>query len=198
MRRKHSVEQILDKGMELIRRQGYNNTGIEEILKACGIPKGSFYNFFKSKEDFGVKALNHYVEKQYQFFEQCLSDTSLSPLERIRQFFNQSAVRYIDENFENGCLLGNLTQEMGGISDNIGKAVNGHFNRLTNLIGACIAEGQEIGEIRDDYTASELANYIIDNGYGVLLRMKAERRIDAFHRFDKMTFEFLKKDSERA
>ena len=106
-------------------------------------------------------------------------------------------VRQIDENFENGCLLGNLTQEMGGINDNIGEAVNGHFNRLTNLIRACIVEGQETGEIRDDYTAEELADYTLDNGYGVLLRMKAERRIDAFHRFDKMTFEFLKKDNER-
>ncbi|MEM7513995.1 MAG: TetR/AcrR family transcriptional regulator, partial [Bacteroidota bacterium] len=57
---KHQAEDIINTGMELIRTKGYHNVGINEILKASNIPKGSFYNFFDSKEDFAKKALNSY------------------------------------------------------------------------------------------------------------------------------------------
>ena len=57
---KHQAEDIINTGMELIRTKGYHNVGINEILKASNIPKGSFYNFFESKEDFARQVVAYY------------------------------------------------------------------------------------------------------------------------------------------
>ena len=67
-------EDILAKGEILLRTQGYNKTGINEILKASGIPKGSFYNFFESKEDFGLQVLAYYSDGIIRFIKRLLQD----------------------------------------------------------------------------------------------------------------------------
>ena len=82
MRRKHNIENVLEMGLEIIRQKGYNKTGVQEIINVCGIPKGSFYNFFKSKEDFGIKALNYYTEKQYKIVKKYLTNKKIKPINR--------------------------------------------------------------------------------------------------------------------
>ena len=57
---KHNIEDIIEKGTELFRKKGYNNVGINEILNTCDIPKGSFYNFFETKEEFATKVIDNY------------------------------------------------------------------------------------------------------------------------------------------
>jgi len=48
-------KRIIETGAAIIHRKGFNHTGIQEILNAAKVPKGSFYNYFKSKEDFGLQ-----------------------------------------------------------------------------------------------------------------------------------------------
>ena len=60
---KKTKDNILEKGLSLFEAKGYNATGIQEIADAAEIPKGSFYNYFSSKEDFGVAVINFYTEK---------------------------------------------------------------------------------------------------------------------------------------
>lgn len=191
MRKKYDVEDILDKGQELLRTQGYNNTGIDDILKACGIPKGSFYNFFSSKEDFGVKALDYYGETQAETVRQMLENPALSPLARLKQFYANMIGFNVAENCRNGCLVGNLAQEMGGLSHPIAEAAERNFNRIIRLIEACVVEAQEKNEIRRDYSAHDLANYLHNSFYGALMRSKAERMVEPFALFSQMMFRFL-------
>ena len=55
-RRADKHEQILEAGLEVMFLNGYNGTGVKDIVEAAGIPKGSFYNYFESKEDFALQA----------------------------------------------------------------------------------------------------------------------------------------------
>jgi TetR/AcrR family transcriptional repressor of nem operon len=193
MKRKHSKEDIIANGLELIREKGYNNTGIEDILKANGIPKGSFYNFFKSKEDFGIKALAYYTENQVNRIKDILGNPDLSPLERLRKFYQDNIEFNINEECRKGCLIGNMAQEMGGLSTSIGRQTEESLNLQVQLIAGCILEGQESGEIREDYSAADLADYVHNSFYGVLLRAKAGRDEKHFKLFMEMIFTFLSK-----
>jgi len=191
MRKKHNIDDILLKGQELFRKQGYNNTGIEEILRVCNIPKGSFYNFFDNKENFGVKVLKNYSDKLYKIMEEILTDTALAPLERLIKFYKMITVLNENEGCQNGCLLANITQELGGISQKISIAANENFERWIGLITSCVAEGIEQGQIIDNYDASDLASFIHNNFNGALLRSKAGQNAKPLHLFLKMMFEFI-------
>ncbi len=193
MQKKHNKEEIIEVGQELFRKRGFNNTGIDDILKASGTPKGSFYNFFKSKEEFGVEVLKHYTDRQYNYVKDLLENFNLTPLPRLKAFYNALIKGNLQEGCRYGCLVGNMTQEMGGISDLISSSARDNLGRITTLIGECIKEGQEKTEIRDDYSAEELAHFVHNSFYGAIMSSKAGRREQPFQLFFEMIFSFLKK-----
>lgn len=191
MYKKHNKEDILAKGEILLRTQGYHKTGINEILKASGIPKGSFYNFFESKEDFGLQVLAYYSNGIVSFIERMLKDKSRTPLERLKAFYSDLLNTNKAEECANGCLLVNMSAEMGGLSQNFAKATQKHYQEWLEIIAECVAEGQDKGEINKNYEALELADYIHSNFSGALVMMKSQRSIEPLERFYKMTFQFL-------
>jgi TetR/AcrR family transcriptional repressor of nem operon len=193
MPRKHDIDEILEKGLELIREKGYTNTGIEDILKANSIPKGSFYNFFKNKEDFGIRAMQKYTKHQIEWIENLLSDKAKGPFDRLKNFYERLIAASVDENCRKGCLVGNMTQEMAGLSNPIGRQAEESLQEISNLIAGCIEEGQDLDEIRSDYSAKDLADYLHNSFYGFLLRAKAGRDKKQFDIFTEMMFTFIKK-----
>jgi TetR/AcrR family transcriptional repressor of nem operon len=193
MKRKHDINEILDKGLELIRSRGYNKTGIDDILRESGIPKGSFYNFFKSKEDFGIQAMQQYTERQEKWVRDILSEKNKSPFQRLQKFYQSLIAANREEHCRKGCLVGNMAQEMGGLSEAISQQADDSLKSINALIAQCIEEGQAAGEIRSDYKAQDLADYLHNSFYGFLLRSKAGRDKSHFDIFTDMMFNFLKK-----
>jgi TetR/AcrR family transcriptional repressor of nem operon len=183
----------LEKGLEVIREKGYTNTGIDDILKANDIPKGSFYNFFKNKEEFGVRAMQIYTERQIEWIESILGDTAKKPMERLNHFYESMIAVTVDEKCRKGCLVGNMAQEMAGLSDPIGRQAQKSLQEISTVIARCIQEGQDLKEIRTDYPAKDLADYLHNSFYGFLLRAKAGRDRKQFDIFTEMMFNFLKK-----
>src|SRR3954447_19593896 len=108
---------LLEAGKSVFLAKGYNNSGIEAILHAAGVPKGSFYYYFASKEDFGLQVLNRFAEEIGANFERCLGNTNLPPLQRLRSYFEEVCVRLESQQCRNGCLVGNLSQEMADQSE---------------------------------------------------------------------------------
>jgi TetR/AcrR family transcriptional repressor of nem operon len=95
-------EKILMVGAEIIHRKGFNNTGIQEILKAAGVPKGSFYFYFKSKEDFGLHLIDFFGNFLFSICEKYLNDSSGSPIERLRLFFDEFLTYFEKNEFKGG------------------------------------------------------------------------------------------------
>ena len=193
MQRKHDINEILEKGLEIIRDKGYTNTGIDDILKVNDIPKGSFYNFFKNKEDFGIRAMQVYTERQIVWINSILGDKTKRPIDRLKEFYDSLIAFNVDENCSKGCLIGNMTQEMAGINDPIGRQAQKSLAEISNIIAGCVQEGQDGGEIRSDYSASDLADYLHNSFYGFLLRAKADRDKKQFDIFTEMMFNFIEK-----
>ncbi len=175
MNQKYKKEDILEAGGALIRKQGYHNTGINDLLKTCNIPKGSFYNFFKSKEDFAVKLIEFYGIKMLSFIENILQDQTLSPLQRIKKFYTQLIDFNAQEGWTSGCLVNNMMSEVGSLSPKLGEASDKVFWIWVETIAKCIKEGQNLGEIGTKYSSIELAEYLHTSIYGGLTRVKASK-----------------------
>ena len=193
MKRKYDIDEIIDKGLEVIRTKGYTNTGIEDILAVNGIPKGSFYNFFLNKEEFGIRAMQKYTARQVAWVREVLQQEDKTPLQRLQDFYGRMIEINMAEDCSRGCLIGNMTQEMAGLSVPIADQANRSLAQISEVIGACVAEGQSGGEIRTDYAAQELADYLHNSFYGFLLRSKAGQNRKHFDIFMEMVVNFLKK-----
>lgn len=187
----HNKEDIIKKGSELFRKQGYHNTGISDILKACDIPKGSFYNYFNSKEDFGIKVLDHYGDSQLDYIEHKLKDRDLSPVDRLKHYYKTLIDINYKEDFKSGCLINNISNEMGGLNEDLAEAANRNFMKWIDIIARIVAKGQAISEIRNDMGALEIAEYLHGTFYGMLSRMKVTRKVDNLEDWHTMTFKFI-------
>ena len=117
-------EKILAAGAQIIHRKGFNHTGIQEVLKAAGVPKGSFYFYFKNKQDFGFQVVDFFDQSFAPMFMEIIDNVSVSPLARMEQVFD-AFIRYFEElEFTCGCPIGNLAQEMGDLSPEFSDKLN--------------------------------------------------------------------------
>jgi TetR/AcrR family transcriptional repressor of nem operon len=188
---KHNIEEILDIGTELIRTNGYHNVGINQILKACAIPKGSFYNFFKTKEQFATEILNRYGERSKRMIEGFLLDESLSPLERLKSFYKMLVDANETDDYAGGCLLNTLSNEVGRLNDGIAESANTNFMMWIEVIAKCVNEGQKQGEIINSFPPEYLAEYLHAGSYGAFSRMKVTRDREYLDKWYEMTFNFI-------
>lgn len=188
---KHNIESILDIGSELIRKEGYHNVGINQILKACAIPKGSFYNFFDTKEHFAREILNRYGKQSKKMIERFLLDDSITPLNRLKSFYGMLIDANETDEYAGGCLLNTLSNEVGRLNDGIAETANTNFMQWIAVIAGCVKEGQESGEIIDHFDAEYIAEYLHAGTYGAFSRMKVTRSRDYLDNWFEMTFNFI-------
>lgn len=188
---KHNKEAILEKGEQILRQQGYYNTGINQILIECKIPKGSFYNFFKSKEEFGVEVLKLYGDKNLMMMSEFFNATELPPLQRLRNFYQGFFMGNQGEEYKFGCLVNNFSLEVGGHSEKLRCILDAQYNRFLEPVVNCLEEAQQQGEVRTDYSAQMLGEYIHGHFMGVLNRLKSTKDPRPFEVFYQITFDFL-------
>ncbi len=174
MRRKIHREDILNVGRELMFRQGYTATGIKEITAAMDIPKGSFYNHFKSKEDFGLEVLSRYTTEGIEKHQQALLNSALGPINRLKKFYGD-LVDYCKttKSLELGCMMGNFSIEMGGINQRFRDHLQQEFGRIESIIERCLKEAKSRGELSENVNTKQLASIILNSWQGTILRMKA-------------------------
>jgi TetR/AcrR family transcriptional repressor of nem operon len=187
-RKRHNREKLLDQGVRLLRERGYHATGIQEILASVGIPKGSFYNYFPSKEAFGAEVIRHYIEPFIAQLEDFLASAA-DPLVGLRSYFQALIQEAIRNDFKGGCLLGNLMGEIGDTSETCRLALKQTVSRYRDKICQALEKAQAQKKIRTDLSALELADLIVDYWQGALLRMKIERSPKPLYTFVHHIFE---------
>jgi TetR/AcrR family transcriptional repressor of nem operon len=184
-------QKILEAGAELIHSQGFNNTGIAEVLKAAGVPKGSFYFYFENKEDFGLQLLDYFREFYIQSVRQFLEDQSLPYLERLRRTYDWFLDYFKAHGFRRGCPVGNIAQEMSDINPAFRDKLNQAVRSMTGIVEQNLIKAQQAGELDPKKDARELARFIISSWEGCLILMKVEQKAEPMEMFDRMVFENL-------
>jgi len=188
MNKESTKDKIIEAAATIINEKGFNNTGIQEILRAADVPKGSFYFYFRSKEDFGLELVDYYMHFLKEKLVKHLKSSERSHLNRLRNFFNAALEIQKEHQFRRGCPIGNLAQETGGLNQAFQAKLKITFNRMTTEIGRCLELAQKSGEIDASLDPYETADFILNSWEGALLRMKVERSIDPLIGFEKMIF----------
>ncbi len=168
---------LLDQGVGLLMQQGYHGTGLKEILDAVRIPKGSFYNYFGSKENFAAEIIEHYIVPYLAQLESDLAQSEGNALGGLERYLQESIVELERTEFKGGCLLGNLIGELGETSDVCRMALQTALNRYRDVWELGLSRAQSEGTIRADKSARELADLWVNAWQGALLRMKVEQSV---------------------
>ena len=165
-------DRILDAGAEIIHQKGYNHTGIQEILSAAKVPKGSFYNYFKNKEDFGLQIIDRFQCHFDQMAKNILEGTSIAPLKRIDLFLRTSMDHFQSTDYTGGCPIGNLAQEMGDLSSAFRKKLSEAMEAMVEVYSRVLAEAQRAGEISAHLDIDAAAYFIVAGWHGAIIQMK--------------------------
>jgi TetR/AcrR family transcriptional repressor of nem operon len=175
MAKENTKQKILEVGSEIIHLKGFNHTGIQEVLNAAGVPKGSFYNFFKNKEDFGLQVIDHFIGFFASMMEPIMDDPDSSPLEKIRHILQQFIQIFGERDFSFGCPIGNLAQEMGDLSPAFRKKLKEAVDSMASIYINLIQEAQERREISKEISPKETAYFIVASWHGALGHMKIQK-----------------------
>lgn len=179
---------LIEAGAELVHRQGFARTGLQEILAAAGVPKGSFYFYFASKEEFGLALIEHHRRTIGQRLAKLLNDPSLPPLARLAAFFARVREQQAADGCALGCPIGNLAQELSDLSPAMREELKKSLAGLDAGLCGVLGEAAERGELPDGMDPAQAASFIIDALEGALLRMKAEKSVEPLLRFEEFIF----------
>jgi TetR/AcrR family transcriptional regulator, transcriptional repressor for nem operon len=173
-------KRILDAAEAILLEQGFSGTGINDILKAVGVPKGSFYHWFPSKEQFGVELLQHYAAKALASKRKWMSKRDLLPnaAERIITGIEAGISCLLESDCKQGCLILKLSNEVSSWSEPMRAALNTYFIELVAIYQTVIEEGQAQGSITTKRPAAHLANVVHDLWLGAYTRALALRSVE--------------------
>lgn len=180
---------LLETGMEVMVEKGYTNTGIQEVLSRIGVPKGSFYHYFDSKEDFALQIIAHFDQSYTANLLRTLRNQDATPLERLRNYCNQSKEKLVSNDCRRGCLIGNLSQEMADQSESLRQSLSHVMGKWRDLFASCIEEGQTKGEIKTSFSAHDMAELFLSGWEGAFLRAKTTKCVEPIDVFINLMFE---------
>ncbi|PLW78404.1 TetR/AcrR family transcriptional regulator [Cohaesibacter celericrescens] len=173
-------DHILTVGRELISAHGFNAMGLGLLLKHASVPKGSFYHYFSSKEDFGCKLLELYVEAYHERLDTLWSKEGRTGREGLMEFFDQWIITQSPPGSKSQCLIVKLGAEVSDMSDAmrsiLSKGAVGISDRLATQIRIGIKDSSLSDKIDSDATASLLYQMWL----GASLLAKLEQSVEPF------------------
>lgn len=174
---------LLNAGIVVLTERAFSATGIEEVLRSVGVPKGSFYHYFQSKEEFGLGVIEHYSNFFVNKLRGHFRCRELSPINRVRAFIEDAEQGMIKFEYRRGCLIGNLGQEMGSLPESFRAELKNVFESWQYELAICLTEAQSVGEVDPHQSAAMLAEYFWIGWEGAVLRAKLERTNEPLKRF---------------
>jgi TetR/AcrR family transcriptional regulator, transcriptional repressor for nem operon len=165
---------LIQVGIEQLSVIGYHGTGVKQVLDVLKVPKGSFYNYFESKEGFVAEVISEFGRELMQDLDEFMDNSHLGAVDQLRAMLDDSIERYESLGCRRGCLIGSLAAELGSQSKLCQQALRQVAVQWEQRIADILAIGQKQGEIRTDLRPSQLASIFWSCWEGALLRMKLE------------------------
>jgi TetR/AcrR family transcriptional repressor of nem operon len=191
MRESGTRELLIREGLKSFLAYGYDGVGIGPVLSAVNVPKGSFYHFFRSKEDFAIAVLEAYVVRYAGIRDTLRTDSTRPPLCRLRSHFGALERELIANHPAGGCLYGVLSQTIAALGPLLRKRLHESFQTWQKSILDVLKQAQDRGDLDPSINAEEAAAFLIDAYEGALIRMKSDGVPAAFGRFRTFALEPL-------
>jgi TetR/AcrR family transcriptional repressor of nem operon len=188
---------LIETGLTLFAQNGYNGTGIKEIVDGANVPKGSFYNYFKSKEAFSVEIIRHYSQTLSDMWDELLASGPSDPHGALRNGFEMIVALHERAGVKSGCLIGNLAAEISEASDLCRKEMLRSTSAWKDRVSSYIDQGKADGSIRNDISALALTEFIWNAWEGALLNMKIANSTDPIKECICLLFDFFLKPQKK-
>lgn len=184
-------DRLLAAGVELFAKKGFNGCGIAEVLEKAGVPKGSFYHYFASKEAFGVVLIEHTRDGYLELLKPILGDRRATPLQRLRRIFERCRDEAAADGPQQECLIAKIAMETANLSEPVHAAVRCAYQQWSALLAQVIREGQAAGEIDRKHDADRLGNVLVMLWEGASMRMQIDRNVAPLNDFLTFVFDTL-------
>lgn len=172
-------ERILDAAEEIMLQKSFHSVGLNEILSAVKVPKGSFYHYFQSKEQFGVELLRHYVAEATAWKRSMLlnEEQEPNPYDRLMSYLELNIARMLEKGCQPSCLVGKLATEIASFSDGMREVLAEGLHEWQSLLEQLLREGQEKKVIRPDLNPATAAALLQDLWMGATQRSQVQRNV---------------------
>ncbi|MBB2201017.1 acrylate utilization transcriptional regulator AcuR [Gluconacetobacter tumulisoli] len=177
---------LIRTGIALLTEKGYVATGLDEILRIAGVPKGSFYHYFDSKESFGLRLIDGYAAYFDRRLERFLNDDARAPLDRLRAMIDDACAGMARHAYRRGCLVGNLGQEMGALPESFRQRLQDVLLGWQDRTARCLRVARDAGDIAPGSSCADLAAFFWIGWEGAVLRAKLERGPMPLRLFEKV------------
>jgi TetR/AcrR family transcriptional regulator, transcriptional repressor for nem operon len=180
MARPSKREDIVEAALDQFHAHGFNATGVKDITDAAGVPKGSFYNHFDSKEALATIVLERYGEGRRI---EALADATVEPLARLRAHFEFLKSEFEQYELRRGCMFGNFAAEIADHSETICHGVHTAFDDWAGAIAGALGEARVAGSVRADLDPEKTAVFLLSAWEGTLITARVHRTTGAFDAF---------------
>lgn len=158
----------------MLLERGYNDLGIQSLLDRTGVPKGSFYHHFPSKEEMALQAVDRYLALGHELLEVTLAPDGRPPLHRVRGFFERMRELYASQGYL-GCLLGALGQELSGSNEVFRVKIEKCVASIAERLAVCMEEARQLGDLPAGMDCRSYADALVNAWEGAALRSRLLR-----------------------
>lgn len=167
-------QQLLDTGHRMMVVKGFTGVGLNEILQAAGVPKGSFYHYFKSKEQYGQSLLEEYFQSYLADMDQRFSATDVNAREQLMGYWQKWLQSYCEPCDEQTCLAVKLSAEVADLSEAMRLTLRDGTDQVIARLISCIEQGQREGSLPTS-NAQQTATALYQLWLGASLLSKLHR-----------------------
>lgn len=184
-------QKILDAARAIMVGKGYAAVGLNEILTQAGVPKGSFYHYFKSKDDFGRELLEEYFSEYLEKIEGYLGGDGRPAKQRLMNYFDHWLDSQCNECQEEKCLVVKLSAEVTDLSEQMRQSLQQGIDKVQARLARCVAEAIANKELITSQSPDQLARELYCLWLGATLVTKVNRTPDALQMAMSVTRERL-------
>ena len=188
MARPSHREKILCEGLKVVHEHGFAGASVRDIVRAAGVPQGSFTNHFASKEAFGLEILDLYFADTRRAMAETLLDDSRPPLERLGDYIDRSIATFRQDEMRHGCLIGNFSAEVVDHSEAMRLRLLEIFAEIRAAFAHCLRAAVAAGDLPRDFDVEGVAAVILSGLQGATLVAKAERSPEPVERVRTLLF----------
>ena len=180
-------EHILTTGRGLVAQRGFAGMGLNELLKSASVPKGSFYHYFSSKEDFGCKLLEQYLLQYLTRLDEILNTDGPNARARLMYYWSLWISTQTSGDACAQCLIVKVGAEISDVSDEMRGILEVGTRQIGARISQAIAEGQADGSISNAVQPDLLGTALYEMWLGASLMAKLSRTRAPFQNAIKTT-----------
>lgn len=175
-------ERMLRQGMKLLYANGFHGMTVDALLAASGVPKGSFYHHFGSKDAFAQAVLGRYAQSQRDLLDRWTERAELSTPDKLTGYFREMAENFVRSDYQRACLAGKLSTEVAASSEPFREQLDQDLRRWKHQLIAVLENGQQRGDVRTDRDGGDLADSLLallQGAFVIALSTRDEESLEA-------------------